>query len=105
MRSLASEARSISEIAAPFRMSFAAASKHVKVLEKAGLIARTVQGRTHMCRLDAARLAEAQRWIGFYERFWADRLGVLEELLRQPEDEASPDAAEHTRKAKGDDHE
>jgi DNA-binding transcriptional ArsR family regulator len=65
LRRLSKGERSVGELAKPFRMSLAAASKHVKVLERAGLVRRTVRGRTHHCRLEAARLAEAQRWIAF----------------------------------------
>jgi hypothetical protein len=62
-------------------MSLAAASKHVQVLERAGLGRRTVRGRTHHCRLAAARLAKAQKWIAFYQRFWNERLDALDSLL------------------------
>jgi DNA-binding transcriptional ArsR family regulator len=85
LRSLAGGERSIGELAAPFRMSFAGASKHVKSLERAGLVRRTVQGRQHLCRLDADRLADADEWLRFYERFWSDRLDALERELRKPE--------------------
>ena len=68
-------------------MSFAGASKHVKVLENAGLVTRTIVGRTHLCRLQAARLAEADAWLRRYQRFWTERLDTLEALLRA-EDEA-----------------
>src|SRR3954454_22870916 len=78
----------IGELATPYSMSFAGASKHVKVLENAGLVTRTIQGRTHLCRLQAARLAEANEWLRRYERFWNDRLDTLESLLRA-EDEAT----------------
>ena len=71
----------IGELATPFRMSFAGASKHVRVLENAGLVKRTIHGRTHLCRLDAARLAEANAWLGRYQRFWTSRLDELEALL------------------------
>jgi DNA-binding transcriptional ArsR family regulator len=84
LHSLAGRERTVSELAAPFRMSLAAASKHVRVLERAGLVQRTVQGRTHRCRLDAARLAEAQQWLAYYERFWSDRLDALDALFRPP---------------------
>jgi DNA-binding transcriptional ArsR family regulator len=57
LRQLSTGPRSIGELAAPFSMSFAGASKHVKVLETAGLVRREVRGRTHLCRLEAARLA------------------------------------------------
>lgn len=79
---LAGGERSIGELAAPFSMSLAGASKHVKVLEAAGLVRRQIRGRTHYCRLEAARLAEAQAWIAHYERFWTTRLDALDALLR-----------------------
>ena len=71
----------IGELATPFRMSFAGASKHVRVLEGAGLVKRRVRGRTHLFRLDAARLAEANAWLRRYEHFWSARLDALEALL------------------------
>lgn len=83
LRSLAGEPRSVGDLAAPFAMSLAAASKHVKVLERAGLVRRTVQGRTHLCRLEPGPLAEAQAWIRFYEQFWSGRLDALEHILRE----------------------
>lgn len=83
LRTLAGGQRTVGELAAPFDMSLAAASKHIKALERAGLIRRSVQGRTHLCRLDARPLADAQAWISFYERFWSSRLDVLEGLLRE----------------------
>lgn len=73
---------SIGELAAPFEMSLAGASKHIRVLESAELISRRVSGRTHYCRLEAARLAEAQAWLKHYERFWTERLDTLEAILR-----------------------
>jgi DNA-binding transcriptional ArsR family regulator len=85
LRSLAARERTISELAEPFSMSLAAASKHVKTLEAAGLVRRTVQGRTHFCRLDPKPLAGAHEWLRFYERFWGERLDALEALLRHPE--------------------
>lgn len=88
LRDLSGGERSIGELAAPFSMSLAGASKHVKVLETAGLVRREVRGRTHLCRLDAARLAEAEAWLRHYERFWSRQLDTLESLLRA-EDEQS----------------
>jgi DNA-binding transcriptional ArsR family regulator len=82
LRDLATGERMVSELAGPFAMSLAAASKHIKVLEGAGLIRREVRGRTHVCRLDPGPLASAHEWLGFYERFWAGRLDLLEQLLR-----------------------
>jgi DNA-binding transcriptional ArsR family regulator len=83
LRALAEGERTVSQLAEPFAMSLAAASKHVKALEGAGLIRREIRWRTHVCRLNPGPLAEAHAWLGFYERFWTDRLSVLDELLRK----------------------
>ncbi|MFQ6325495.1 ArsR/SmtB family transcription factor [Nocardia sp. CWNU-33] len=85
LHSLARRQHSVGELAAPFDISLAAASKHIKVLERAGLVRRTVQGRTHMCRLDARPLELGAEWMRFYERFWNDSLDALETALRQEE--------------------
>lgn len=82
LRELADGERTVGQLAEPFAMSLAAASKHIKVLESAGLIRREVRGRTHLCRLDPSPLSNAQRWLAFYEAFWTDRLSVLDRLLR-----------------------
>ena len=82
LRSLAAGERNIGELAAPFRMSLAAVSKHVKVLESAGLVRRKVQGRSHICRIEPSPLAAADRWLRYYERFWSKRLDALEALLK-----------------------
>lgn len=83
LRDLATGERTVGELAQPFAMSLAAVSKHIKVLEGAGLIRREVRGRTHLCRLEPAPLANAHEWLGFYERFWTSRLDLLEQLLRE----------------------
>ena len=83
LRDLADGERTVSELAQPFAMSLAAASKHIKVLENAGLIRREVRGRTHMCWLEPGPLASVHEWLGFYERFWTERLDVLERLLNE----------------------
>lgn len=85
LRDLADGERTVSQLAEPFTMSLAAASKHIKALESAGLIRREVRGRTHICRLDPGPLASAQEWLGFYERFWTERFDVLDALLRRTE--------------------
>lgn len=82
LRSLGQESRSVGELAAPFDISLAAASKHIKVLEYAGLVRRSVQGRTHLCRLDPRPMHAGMEWIRHYERFWSERLDELESLLR-----------------------
>jgi DNA-binding transcriptional ArsR family regulator len=79
---LATGEKTVSELAQPFAMSLAAASKHIRVLESAGLIEREVRWRTHVCRLKPEPLAEAHRWLGQYERFWTTRLGLLDQILR-----------------------
>jgi DNA-binding transcriptional ArsR family regulator len=90
LRELAGGERTVGQLAKPFAISLAAASKHIKALEKAGLIRREVHGRTHLCRLDPGPLASAQKWLSFYERFWTDRLDVLEQLLRQEDERLTP---------------
>jgi DNA-binding transcriptional ArsR family regulator len=90
LRELASGERTVGELAGPFAISLAAASKHIKALESAGLIRREVRGRTHLCRLDPGPLASAQEWLSYYERFWTERLDVLERLLRKEGANKSP---------------
>lgn len=82
LQKLAEGEHSVSALAEPFAMSLAAASKHIKALESAGLIEREVQGRVHVCRLAPGPLASAHEWLAHYERFWQARLDALEELLR-----------------------
>jgi DNA-binding transcriptional ArsR family regulator len=82
LRDLAAGERSVGQLAEPFSISLAAASKHIKALENAGLIQREVRGRTHLCRLDPGPLASAHEWLGQYERFWNARLDTLAQLLR-----------------------
>jgi DNA-binding transcriptional ArsR family regulator len=96
LRALAREERTVGELAAPFDISLAAASKHIKALENAGLVRREVRGRVHLCQLDPRPLASAHDWLSFYERFWADRLGALERLLRN-EDSKRPSVAKRRR--------
>jgi DNA-binding transcriptional ArsR family regulator len=80
---LAAGEQTVGELAQPFAFSLAAASKHIKALEKAGLVRREVRGRTHLCRLEPGPLASAFEWLSTYERFWTDRLDTLEQLLRE----------------------
>lgn len=83
LRELAGGERSVGDLARPFAISLAAASKHIRALESAGLIRREIRGRTHLCRLEPGPLATAHEWLGFYERFWTDRLAILDRLLRE----------------------
>jgi DNA-binding transcriptional ArsR family regulator len=98
LASLSLGEKSIGELAEPFSMSFAGASKHVKVLEEAGLVRREVRGRTHICRLEPGPLASADQWLRHYERFWTGRLDALEQLLR---DDDARKAAVRNAKSKG----
>ena len=86
---LASGERTVGQLAQPFAISLAAASKHIKVLESAGLIQREVRGRAHLCRLDPGPLETAHEWLSFYERFWTTRLDILDRLLREEDEHKS----------------
>jgi DNA-binding transcriptional ArsR family regulator len=90
LRELANGERTVSQLAEPYDMSLAAASKHIKALELAGLIRREVRGRVHICRLDPGPLVSAHRWIAFYERFWMSRLDALEHLLKAERAQETP---------------
>lgn len=90
LRALAEGELSVGALAAPYAMSFAGASKHVKTLERAGLVRRRVEGRSHICALDAAALAEADLWLDHYSRFWRGRLDVLERLLAEDARKGTP---------------
>ena len=89
LRELAQGERTVGQLAEPFAISLAAASKHIKSLENAGLIRREVRGRMHVCRLEPGPLASAHEWLRFYEVFWTQHLDVLDRLLRQ-EGQARP---------------
>lgn len=82
LASLAEEAQTVSSLAEPYDMSLAAASKHIKKLEAAGLVERDIVGRVHHCRLSPDKLKQASVWLKTYERFWNNRLDALEEALR-----------------------
>ena len=81
----------VGELAAPFDISLAGASKHIQVLERAGLIRREVRGRVHTCRLDAGPLHAGAEWMRHYERFWNRKLDALEALLKAGDAVARPD--------------
>lgn len=74
------EAR-VTEIAGDFPVSLNAVSKHIKMLERAELVRRTVQGRDHILSLNAAAMAEAAEWMDYYRQFWEDRLASLETFV------------------------
>ena len=74
---------SVTELAEPFDMSLPAISKHLKVLERAGLIARSREAQWRPCQLNAARLKEVADWIEQYRRFWEESFDRLDEYLRE----------------------
>jgi DNA-binding transcriptional ArsR family regulator len=81
VRQLASGERNLSELASPLKMTFPAATKHVRVLERANLVRRRVAGRQHLCRLRAAPLKEAMLWTEQFRRNWEARFEALDTLL------------------------
>lgn len=81
LRRLSRSACTVGELAEPTAMSFAAASKHVQVLERAGMVNRRVKGRQHICSLSAKPLKEASDWLSFYEQFWDESLDRLAAVL------------------------
>lgn len=83
LRRLAARECSVGELAEPFQMSLAAASKHIRTLEDAGLIRRTVEGRTHRCRIEPGPLHGVGRWLRHYEKFWNRKLDALETALKE----------------------
>jgi len=74
---------SVTELAEPFAMSLPAVSKHLKVLERAGLIARGRQAQWRPARLNADRLKDASDWLGHYRRFWEESFDRLDEYLKE----------------------
>ena len=80
---LASGEASVTELAEPFEMSLPAVSKHLKVLQRAGLIARGREAQWRPCRLEAAPLQDAADWIEHYRRFWEESLDRLDAYLKE----------------------
>ena len=95
LRELAARPRNVGELTTPRPMSLAAVSKHVKVLERAGLVTQTAEGRMRLCALDARPLRAAVTWLQHYERFWNDRLDVLAALLEADPPGDAPIAGPH----------
>ncbi len=94
---LAQGEASVMELAAPFAMSQPAISKHLKVLERAGLVSRHRDGQRRPCRLQAQRLAEATSWLENYREFWEGtyrRLDALLEEMKSDEHNADAGSAE-----------
>ena len=83
LRHQAAAESTVTELATPFDMSLQAVSKHLQVLERAGLVRRTVTGRVHRCRIEAAPLRDAVTWMERYRRFWEQRLDALAEFVAE----------------------
>ena len=79
---LVSGEASVTDLASPFKMTLPAISKHLKVLERAGLIARSREAQWRPCRLEAGPLKDAAKWLDHYRRFWEESFDRLEEYLR-----------------------
>ena len=81
-RLAAADAR-VTEVAGDFPISLNSVSKHIRMLERAGLVRRRIQGREHMLSLDATPLADAADWINAYKRFWNERLDALDKYIQK----------------------
>src|SRR3954451_21736522 len=95
IRQLSGGERDLSELASPLRMTFPAATKHVRVLEQAKLVRRRVVGRQHLCRLRAQPLKEATLWTEQFRRNWEARFQVLDALLDEMKNEEPVRARRH----------
>jgi DNA-binding transcriptional ArsR family regulator len=91
---LAKGEASVTQLAEPFEMSLPAVSKHLKVLERAGLIARGRDAQWRPCRLKAGPLKEVSDWVGNYKRFWEESLGRLDEYLRELQEKEQGDGSD-----------
>jgi DNA-binding transcriptional ArsR family regulator len=96
----------VSALARPFGVTLPAVMKHLDVLRRAGLVERRKTGRTVHCRLVGAPLADAMRWLAFYERFWAERIEALADYVEHVEcptmsPSPSPDASRPRPRASG----
>lgn len=87
---LAEGEASVTELAAPFDVTLPAISRHLKVLERAGLISRTRQAQWRPCKLEPAPLKDASDWLEEYRRCWEERMDRLDEYLRELQDEGPP---------------
>lgn len=84
---LASGEATVGELARPFEISRPAISKHLRVLEKAGLVQRTVDGRISRCELDAAPMRDAAEWVEYYRKFWEGQLDLLASYFNEKKKE------------------
>lgn len=97
---LAAGETSVTELAEPFAMSLPAVSKHLKVLERAGLIERSREAQWRPCRLKTEALKSATEWLEYYRRFWDESLDRLEKYLREIERTQNSEEKDNGRKKK-----
>ncbi len=97
IRRLSSGEQYLTELASPLRMSFPAASKHVRVLQRARLVRRRIVGRTHICRLNAAPIRQIAQWTEGYRKFWEKRFEALDDLLVEMQELATQTDNKHDR--------
>ncbi|MBV1911737.1 MAG: metalloregulator ArsR/SmtB family transcription factor [Kangiellaceae bacterium] len=83
LKRLSEKEVSFAELSEPFAMTKSAITKHLKVLENSGLMRRTIDGRTHYCRLNPAPLEKAAEWVTFYQKFWQKKLDGLDAFLNE----------------------
>ena len=76
---------SIGELSAPYDLKKPTISRHIRTLEEAGLIERTVAGRVHRCRINPSGVRDLRRWLDRYQRFWTDQLDELERYVLDQE--------------------
>jgi len=88
----------VTELAKPFDMSMPAISKHLKVLERAGLIARSREAQWRPCRIEAGRLKEVAEWVEHYRRFWEASFDRLDDYLRELKTKENVKEKKHARK-------
>jgi DNA-binding transcriptional ArsR family regulator len=98
LRRLANGERTVTELAQPFDVSLPAISKHLRVLEGAGLVMQEKDGRIRRCQLSAGPLQDAARWIERYRRFWEQSFDRLDEYLRELQNKPQPKEKKHGRK-------
>jgi DNA-binding transcriptional ArsR family regulator len=85
LKDLCKKEKTVSQIARPYKMSLAAVSKHLRVLESADLIDRRKEGSFYIVKLNADSLKTAEEWISYYQKFWSGRLNALQEFLEKEE--------------------
>ena len=91
---LAAGEASVTTLAEPFHVSLPAVSKHLRVLQRAGLLARKKQGRVHRCRLSPEPLKDAAEWVAFYRPFWEEQLDALARFLTETQSAGEKEGSE-----------